>query len=131
MTVNIRTGKFIELLNNEIENNNNTYIYESGNIIKGFMTTGDCRDDDKNEQTFELGGIYVDPLFQRQHIGTELVKKCIEEAKSKNKTEITVWVFEKNKNSIEFYEKMGFKKDGKIKTIEAFDEKAIRLNKIL
>jgi ribosomal protein S18 acetylase RimI-like enzyme len=99
-TVNIHTEKFIELLNNEIGNKDNTYVYENDTIIKGFMTTGDCRDDGK------LEGIYVDPIFQRQHRGTELVKNCIEEAKSKNK-------FEKNKRSISFYEKMYFRKGNK------------------
>lgn len=106
-TVNIHTERFIELLNNEIGNKDNTYVYGNDTIIKGFMTTGDCRDDDK------LEGVYVDPIFQRQPRGTELVKNCIEEAKSKNKKEITVWVFEKNKRSISFYEKMYFRKGNK------------------
>ena len=125
MTVKNREEKFIEYLNVD-ERTDETYVYEEDNIIKGFMTIGDCRDDDKDRNTFELYGIYIDPLFQRQHIGTRLVEYCIQEAIKENKTEIVLWVFEKNKDSIEFYNKMGFSPDGKTKIYETFNERAIR-----
>ena len=129
-TVKIREEKFIEYLSdkNNIENN---YVYEDENIIKAFFTIGNCRDEDKNEKTFELMGIYVDPLFQRQKIGTQIVNYCINKAISKNKNEIVLWVFEKNKESIKFYERMGFEKDGKIKLMENYNENAIRMRKEL
>jgi GNAT superfamily N-acetyltransferase len=108
-----------------------TYVYEENTIIKAYMVIGNCRDGDKDEKTFALEGIFVDPLFQRQKIGTQLVNYCEAEAKFKGKKEIVVWTFEKNGNSIEFYEKLGFKSDGKIKIIEAFNERAVRFNKPL
>ena len=92
------------------------------------MTIGECRDDDKNNETFELCGIYIDPLFQRQYIGTKFVKYCIEEAQKKSKKEIILWVFEKNSDSIKFYNKMGFEIDGKKKEMKKFNENAIRMN---
>jgi GNAT superfamily N-acetyltransferase len=103
-----------------------TYVYEENNIIKAYMVIGNCRDDDKDEKTFALEGIFVDPLFQRHKIGTRLVNYCETEAKSRGKKEIVLWTFEKNGNSINFFEKAGFKRDGKIKIIEAFNERAIR-----
>jgi N-acetylglutamate synthase-like GNAT family acetyltransferase len=84
MTVKYREEKFIEYLSDK-NNNDKTYVYEENNIIKGFMTIGDCRDEDKNNKTFELEGIYIDPLFQRQHIGKQFVNYCINEAKNKKK----------------------------------------------
>jgi RimJ/RimL family protein N-acetyltransferase len=93
------------------------------------MTIGDCRDNDKTNETFELEGIYIDPIFQRQHIGTEFVKYCMKKAMDKNKKEITLWVFEKNKGSIAFYKRMGFERDGTNKIFELFNEKAIRMIK--
>ncbi|WP_461257848.1 GNAT family N-acetyltransferase, partial [Treponema sp. R80B11-R83G3] len=63
----------------------------------------------------------------KQHIGAQLVKYCIKEAKDNGKKEIVVWVFEKNINSIQFYEKMGFKIDGKTKSEEKFNENEIRM----
>ena len=70
-------------------------LYEENNIVKGFMTIGDCRDEDKNKNTFELWGIYIEPLFQRKHIGTKLADHCLNEAIKNNKEEVVVWVFEK------------------------------------
>ena len=128
MTVKKREEKFIEYLSVD-EKTDETYVYEEDNIIKGFMTIGDCRDDDKDHNTLELWGIYVDPLFQRQHIGSKCVDYCVNGAIKKDKKEIVLWVFEKNKDSIEFYEKMGFSPDGKNKLYEVFNERAIRFSR--
>ena len=129
-TVKKRKEKFIEYLSTK-KNNEETYAFEEDNIIKAFMTIGNCRDEDKNDKVFELCGIYVDPIFQRQKIGTKIVNFCINEAEHRNKKEIVLWVFEKNIESIEFYTKMGFKRDGREKIMENFQEKAIRMNKVL
>jgi len=129
-TVKNREEKFKEYLS--VKNDNEgKYVYEDQNVVKAILTMGNCRDDDKDNRTFELMGLYVDPLFQRQKIGTKLVDYCIKEAINKNKEEIVLWVFEKNKKSIKFYEKMGFKKDGKKKLMEYFNEYEIRMGKTL
>ena len=127
-TVIKREEKFREYLSDK-SGCNKTYVFEEDKIIKAFMTTGNCRDEDKSSKTFELEGIYVDPLFQRQKIGAQLVNYCIDEAISNDKNEITLWVFEKNIASINFYRKMGFAPDGKIKLMEAFNENAIRMSR--
>ena len=126
-TVNKREEKFREYLsgNNDY---GETYVFEENNIIKAFMTIGNCRDEDKNNKTFELQGIYVDPLFQRQKTGTHLVEYCIKEARIKDKNEIVLWVFEKNYETIKFYKKKGFEKDGKSKLSEYFNENIIRMS---
>ena len=54
---------------------------------------------------------------------------CFEEAINKKKEEITLWVFEKNEESIKFYEKMGFFADGKEKMHEKLKENEIRMIK--
>ena len=130
MTVKKHKEKWVEILVAN-EKTNETYVFEEDNILKGFMTIGDCRDDDKDENTFELWGIYIDPIFQRQHIGSTLVDYCIIEAIGRNKKEIIIWVFEKNKDSIEFYKKTGFSPDGENKIYETFNEKIIRFNRKL
>jgi ribosomal protein S18 acetylase RimI-like enzyme len=121
MTVKHREEKFREYLSEE-NDNNKTYVFEEKNMIKGFMTTGNCRDEDKNDSTYELWAIYIDPLFQRQNIGTQFVNYCKKEAINKGKNEITLWVFEKNNKAIEFYKKKGFEFDGKKQIIKYFDE---------
>ena len=128
MTVKSREEKWIDILT-ETKESNVTYVYEENNIVKGFMTIGDCRDEDKTIETFELWGIYIDPLFQRQCVGSKLVSHCEAEAITKRKKEIVLWVFEKNKNSIKFYNKMGFEFDGKVKLLDYFNENEIRMCK--
>ena len=130
MTVKNREEKFIEYFGVN-EKTDETYVYEEDYIVKGFMTIGNCRDDDKDHNTFELWGIYIDPLFQRQHMGARLVDYCVNEAIKRNKKEIVLWVFEKNKDSIEFYKKMGFLPDGKSRIYESVNEKGIRFNRKL
>ena len=125
MTVKIREEKFMEYFSDD-EKANETYVHEENNIIKGFMTIGDCRDDDKNKNTFELWGIYIDPLFQRQRIGSKFVDYCVDAAIKKDKNEIVLWVFEKNTASIEFYKKMLFSPDGENKIYEVLNERALR-----
>jgi len=125
MTVRKREESFFEYLSVDRETEE-TFVYEEDNIVKGFMTIGDCRDDDKNHDTFELHGVYIEPLFQRQHIGSRFVDYCVEDAIKRNKKEIVLWVFEKNNTSIEFYGKMRFLPDGKNKLYERFNERAIR-----
>jgi L-amino acid N-acyltransferase YncA len=129
-TVKTREASFIEYLSDK-NILDKTYVFEENNIIKAFMTIGNCRDEDKEEETFELHGIYVDPIFQRQKIGTQLVNFCIKEAKTKEKKEIVLWIFEKNTESMKFYKRMGFMEDGKSKMMEGFKERAIRMSKIL
>jgi len=116
----------VEIISNK-EDSDKIFVYEEDNIVKGYMIMGDCLDYDKNYYTSELKEIYIDPLFQRQHIGTQLVKYIIQEAKNSEKREIIVWVFDKNKNAILFYEKMGFKVDGKTEKNIKYNEYKIRM----
>jgi len=126
-SVKNRTENFKEYLTDDKFKDGN-FVFEEENIIKAILTMGNCRDKDKNEKTYELMGIYVDPIFQRQKIGSKLVDYCIKEAVKNNKEEITLWVFEKNIETIKFYEKMGFKKEGKKEFYEYYNENAIRMN---
>ena len=128
MTVKYREDRWRKILT-EIDDSNVAYVYEENNIVKGFMTIGDCRDEDKTNKTFELWSLYIDPLFQRQHIGTKLMEYCITDAKNKEKQEIILWVLEKNKDAINFYNKLGFQFDGSTKILEVINEKEIRLRK--
>ena len=126
LTVKKREERIIESLLPE-KAYGKTYVFEDENIIKGFMTIGKCQDKDKDDQTFELHRIYIDPIFQRQKIGTKLIEYCIEEAYSLKKSEIILWVFEKNHKTINFYMKMGFIKDRTNKLNEKFSENEIRM----
>ena len=105
------------------------YVFEENDIIKAFMGISDCGDEDKKEKALDLQVIYVDPLFQRQRIGTQLMNFYMKEAMKKSKKEVVLWVYEKNIKAINFYKKMGFIFDGKFEIDEKFNERTLRMNK--
>jgi len=89
-----------------------TYVYDSG-IIKGFITIGPCHDEDK-KGVLELWNIYVDPIMQRQGIGTALIRFFEETAKGLGYNEICLRTLNKNLSAQSFYNKSGYICDGKI-----------------
>ncbi len=122
--------RITEFKKNISEKKETTYIYEEHDIIKGFMTIGECRDEDKNG-SFELWGIYVEPTMKREGIGGKLLKRCEEMAIDLGKNEIYLWVLENNLVGRRFYEKNGYKEDGSKKEIEKFKVMEIRYHKNL
>ena len=113
-----------------IESREETYVYDDG-IIKAFLTIGNCRDEDKDNNTFELWGIYVEPSFMRQGIGKKLLVYCEQNAFIRNKKEITLWVLKENKIGINFYRKYDYQPDGNEKIIPNTNIKEIRFVKTL
>ena len=107
------------------ENNEETYVYEEDEIIKGFMTIGICRNEDKKD-AFELWGLYVDPLLKRNGVGRKLIQYCEDEALKRGFKDIVLWVFEKNTEGRAFYKKLGYEVDGKREFLEYFQEYEIR-----
>lgn len=75
-----------------------TYVLEDQGIIKGFMTLGPSRNEDKRD-AFELWGIYVDPLLTGIGIGTEMVRFFEFIARERAYTETILWVFKDNTRS--------------------------------
>lgn len=81
---------------------NHLIVYDDG-IIKGFIQINDS----------EIVKLYVDTFFQSKEIGTYLLSYAIE-----NYHVDHLWVLEKNKRAIAFYEKHGFHQNGKRKLEE-------------
>ena len=94
------------------EHKKEIYVYEEEEIIKAFMTIGRCRDDDK-KNAFELWALYVEPLMKHQGIGTKMIRYCEDIAVQRGFAENIVWVLKDNDASRKFYEKIGYKPDGK------------------
>jgi ribosomal protein S18 acetylase RimI-like enzyme len=112
------------------ENTYESYVFEQEKILKAFMSIGKCRNDDKKD-AFELCGLYVDPLMKNNGIGTQLINYCEEQAKERGFKENVLWVFKDNYDARIFYEKKGYKTDGKEELIEYFNAIEVRYIKIL
>ena len=108
------------------------YVILIDNAIVGVMTIAPARDDDTDDNFYELCGIYLHPDYYRQGIGTHAMDFAFDKARNLGKKIMTLWVFADNINSIKFYEKCGFAADGKTKILNCGKPlTAIRMRKDL
>ena len=102
------------------------YVYEdSAPVLQGMMGIGMCGDEDKTE-AFELHFLYVDPGCVRKGIGSEMLRFFEEKAGEKGCGEYVIWVLEENRNARNFYEKHGYRPDGKEKIFRRWNKQEIR-----
>lgn len=106
------------------------YVYEEGGIIRGFIKSGKCRDNDK-KNSFEIWGIYVEPLMQRKGIGRKLLEHCEKSAAELGFTENVLWVLKENYQARKFYENHGYVPDRTEKYIDKIKATEIRYVKQL
>ncbi len=83
---------------NETKNADEKYVYKKNGQVVGFITAR------KDGYILEL---YVESRFQRQCVGTQLLKKL----KEKHTTCLNVSVYKHNINAVKWYEKQGFEKE--------------------
>ena len=74
-----------------------TSVYEAGQKVAYYCL---CRQDDQ----WELDDLYVLPQFQNRGIGSQILKKCVNEINAP----IYLYVFSKNLGAIRLYERYGF-----------------------
>ena len=93
-----------------------TFIAESQNNILGFCNVGPNTDVTLSKNVGELYAIYVDPDVQSQGIGSKLMSTGLEMLKTQGYIQATLWVLISNNKTREWYEKKGWKIEGKEKT---------------
>jgi len=91
---------------------NNTYLFEEEDIIKGFILLDEKRVDK----------LYVDPFFHNQGIGHKLLNFAIENYDVDN-----LWCLEKNINAQRFYNCHGFIFNGEKRFEDGTNEYLIHL----
>ncbi len=106
------------------------FVFEKDDLIKGFMKVGPCRNTDK-QKSFELWGIYVEPLMQGHGIGSNLLTFCEQIATEKGYTENVIWCLRDNNAARSFYEKHGYSSDGNQVYLKKVDAVEIRYTKQL
>lgn len=94
----------------------NMFVYDDG-IIKGVIgwTTVD------EEDTIELNNFYVEPVFQGQGIGSQMIARIMEELKPEYR-KIMLWVIKDNVSARSFYESKAFKRTGRERIIEGTEK---------
>jgi ribosomal protein S18 acetylase RimI-like enzyme len=129
-TIERTTERFRESLASGAEE---TYVAEHDGEILGFLTLGDCRDTDVDQQTTgEIWGIYLSPGHWRKGIGTFLSEQGEAMLISRGRSFATLWVLDANARARRFYEAMGFELDGATKEVNfGAPLKAVRYHKKL
>ena len=89
----------------------NIYVYDNG-LIKGFIQI----------KGTEICQLFVEPFFQNEGIGGELIEFAIQEFQVDH-----VWALEKNIRAISFYQKHGFYMTGQKKFEEGTAECIVEL----
>ena len=114
------------------DENTTQHVIQANGKTVGIMGFGEPKDDDADDNYYELHGVYLHPDYYRKGIGTKAVDFAFEKARKLNKKYMNVWVFAENYNSIKFYEKCGFIADGKTKDYDCGKIlKCIRMKKEL
>ena len=103
------------------------YVYEDPGTgaVRGMMGIGMCEDEDK-EGAFELHFIYVDPGYVRAGIGSGMLRFFEQKGREKGCAEFIVWVLQENGMGRNFYEKNGYRSDGKEKIFKRWNQREIR-----
>lgn len=91
----------------------NIYVFDDG-LIKGFIQI----------KGTEICQLFVEPFFQNEGIGGELIEFAIQEFQVDH-----VWALEKNIRAISFYQKHGFHMTGQKKFEEGTAEYIVELEK--
>lgn len=127
ITYSKRLKYFKDVLGTDLEE---TVVAEVNGLVVGFMTFGQARDEDLNDQCGEVWGIYMDVSYFNKGIGTRLMEWAEDELLSRGNKYIYLWTLKGNNRSNMFYRSLGYIQDGNSKTIlNDEDIKAIRYYK--
>lgn len=97
---------------------NNTdvhYVALLDDTIIGIITINPSYDTDLPKTVYELSGLYLDPDFVGKGFGRLIMDWIKNEISSRGYKAISLWVLDRNFRARAFYDKCGFKPDGKSK----------------
>ena len=107
-------------------------VVEIEKELAGFITIGKCRDDDLNNNTGEIYGLYILPDKQRVGLGSKLLEWGISRLRKMNFEIAVLWVLKANKEAINFYRSRGFSREGREDHLEIGKKlKKVRMIKAL
>ena len=89
-----------------------TRVAELDGAVAGFVVFGPSRDADAAQGSGEIHALYVDPDAQGTGLGSTLVAQARAELAAAGFERVTLWTFQHNPASREFYERLGFVWDG-------------------
>ena len=95
------------------QDHDNYYVAENEEKIAGFFSISEARDTDLPRDTYELISIYFADDCWHKGYGSIAMRFIINQAKERGYKKLSLWAFEDNTSAIRFYERFGFRFDGK------------------
>lgn len=102
-------------LEKELDNSSSEFYFVYWNhVIAGYLKVNinDAQSEERDDKSLEIERIYIKNKFQKHGLGKYLLNKSMEIAMEHSKKKIWLGVWEKNKNALAFYKKMGFVQTG-------------------
>lgn len=100
------------------EGRDETALIEVDTITAGFLTLGHNRDEDLDNTYGEIWGLYLLPQYWDRGIGRRLMEWGTQELINRGYKYATLWVLVDNNRGKNFYFKLGFLQESKVKEIQ-------------
>jgi len=114
------------------DDNDSYYIVRDDSTPVAAFCIGRSVDRDASKHTYEVGVMYVRPMYMRRGIGSWVMSYIIDKAKQLKMKTIKIWVLSQNQNAINFYMKNGFIADGETKIMRyGKDMELLRMEMLL
>jgi len=92
----------------------NIIVAKDGEAVVGFVGYGKCRSDDLQDAG-EIFAIYILAEYCGQGVGRRLMREALSQLSACSR--IAVWVLKENQRAIRFYERLGYRFDGREETL--------------
>jgi GNAT superfamily N-acetyltransferase len=93
------------------------WIAEAGGEPVAYAAAGPSRDEDAPPGTGEVGALYVLPAWAGRGLGGALLERAEEGLRAGRHVRATLWVLEGNARARSFYERRGWARDGRRRTL--------------
>jgi GNAT superfamily N-acetyltransferase len=99
---NLPNDKFVHIFTKNITERKEIIFVNQDKIVNGFISGSSSNE----KYDCEIIGLYIHPEYQRQGIGTELVKTMIDYFRKEGKKNLIIWTLDGAPNNA-FYERLG------------------------
>ncbi len=90
------------------------FVAEENSAVRGFIYFGPSPDADHDPViTGQIFSIHVEPALTNRGIGRRLIDDATDELRNAGRSSASLWVVKANRQSRGFYERLGWRPDGK------------------
>jgi GNAT superfamily N-acetyltransferase len=111
-------ARTIGLASAEPSRDGRIWVVEEAGLVVGVATTRPARDDDAGPGTGEVHSIYLAPEAWSRGLGAALLATAVADLRGRGFAPLVLWVIEANARGRRFYERAGWRPDGRRQPID-------------